>query len=87
VDNPNLDHTEPTGRGWGYAVFGRVIEGFDVVDQIGTVATGSAGPFPRDVPKEAIVIEAATMMDDEKPEAAEATPTAETTEPVGDTQQ
>jgi len=62
VDNVNLDHTEPTGRGWGYAVFGRVVEGFDVVDQIGTVSTGSAGPFPRDVPKEAIIIQSATLI-------------------------
>lgn len=62
VDNSNLDHTEPTARGWGYAVFGRVIDGFDVVDKIGTAATGSAGPFPRDVPKDAIVIESAVVL-------------------------
>jgi len=62
VDNPNLDHTSATGRGWGYAVFGRVIEGFEVVDQIGSVATGSAGPFPRDVPRESIIIESATLI-------------------------
>jgi len=62
VDNPNLDHTAPTGRGWGYAVFGRVIEGFDVVDKIGASATGSAGPFPRDVPLKPIVIESATLL-------------------------
>lgn len=88
VDNPNLDHTAATGRGWGYAVFGRVIDGFDVVDQIGTVETGSAGPFPRDVPKEAIVIEAATLVVNEPTETAIALPTAEpTAEPTGDTQQ
>jgi peptidyl-prolyl cis-trans isomerase B (cyclophilin B) len=64
VDNTNLDHTDATGRGWGYAVFGRVIDGFDVVDTIGSVATGSAGPFPRDVPREPIIIESATLLGD-----------------------
>lgn len=62
VDNTNLDHTAPDPRGWGYAVFGRVIEGFDVVDNIGTVATGAQGPFPRDVPREPILIESASIM-------------------------
>lgn len=84
VDNPNLDHTAPTGRGWGYAVFGRVIEGFEVVDNIGTVATGSAGPFPRDVPTEAIVIEAVTLMGED---GAGAAPTDGATESTGKTQQ
>lgn len=64
VDNTNLDHTAATGRGWGYAVFGRVIDGFDVVDTIGTVATGSAGPFPRDVPRDPIIIQSATLLSD-----------------------
>ncbi len=62
ADNTNLDHTAATARGWGYAVFGRVIDGFDVVDKIGTVATGSAGPFPRDVPRDPIVIESAVVV-------------------------
>ena len=62
VDNTNLDHTAPTGRGWGYAVFGRVIEGFEVVDTLGSVPTGSDGPFPRDVPKDPIYIQSATVM-------------------------
>ncbi len=65
VDNPNLDHTAPTGRGWGYTVFGRVIEGYEIVDQIGSVATGAAGPFPRDVPREAIIIQSATLIADD----------------------
>lgn len=67
VDNTSLNYTAPTGRGWGYAVFGRVIDGFDVVDEIGTVATGSQGPFRSDVPKEAIFIESATVMVDPIP--------------------
>lgn len=87
VDNPNLDHTEPTGRGWGYAVFGRVIDGFDVVDNIGTVETGSAGPFPRDVPKEAVIIESMSVLVAEGAADVDVVPASDTTEAVGGTQQ
>ena len=61
VDNDFLNHTAPSGRGWGYAVFGRVVEGMDVVDQIRRTATGPGGPFPQDVPQRPIVIEQATV--------------------------
>jgi cyclophilin family peptidyl-prolyl cis-trans isomerase len=54
VDNPMLD---PQPSRWGYAVFGRVIEGMSVVDDIGAVATSEAGPFESDVPLKPIVIE------------------------------
>jgi peptidyl-prolyl cis-trans isomerase B (cyclophilin B) len=57
-DNGFLDHTAPTTQGWGYAVFGRVVEGMDVVDAIARVPTGTKG-FHQDVPKEPIVIEKA----------------------------
>ena len=55
-NNTNLDHTGTTQRGWGYTVFGRVIDGMEVVDAISQVRTGSAGPFGRDVPREPVVI-------------------------------
>lgn len=55
-DNRNLDHTSTTQRGWGYTVFGRVVQGEDVVDAISRVRTNAGGPFSRDVPTEAIVI-------------------------------
>jgi len=55
VDNAMLDHKAPDVRGWGYAVFGRVVEGMDVVDKIRTQATGVQGGF-RDVPKVTITI-------------------------------
>ncbi|MFK7857831.1 MAG: peptidylprolyl isomerase [Granulosicoccus sp.] len=55
-NNSNLDHTATTQRGWGYTVFGRVIQGEDVVDTISRVRTGPGGPFSRDVPSEPIVI-------------------------------
>ena len=42
--------------GLGYAVFGRVVEGMDTVDRIAALPTGSGGPFPKDVPREAVVI-------------------------------
>jgi len=57
ADNVFLNYTEPSVRGYGYTVFGKVIEGMDVVNRIAAVPTGSAGPFPTDVPKETIVIE------------------------------
>ncbi len=57
-DNAFLDHTAPTPQGWGYAVFGEVVEGQDVVDAIKGVKTGSKG-FHQDVPVEDVVIEKA----------------------------
>jgi peptidyl-prolyl cis-trans isomerase B (cyclophilin B) len=61
-DNAFLDHTAPNTRGWGYAVFGKVVEGKEVVDAIKTVATGNAG-FHQDVPVEPVVIVKATVID------------------------
>jgi cyclophilin family peptidyl-prolyl cis-trans isomerase len=59
ADNSNLDHSAPTPRGWGYTVFGRVIDGESVVDAISQVATGAGGPFSRDAPRKQIIIERA----------------------------
>ncbi len=57
ADNQALDYTAPTSStSWGYAVFGRVIDGFDVVDQIAASTTGAAGPFSRDVPLQPVLI-------------------------------
>jgi peptidyl-prolyl cis-trans isomerase B (cyclophilin B) len=58
VDNAFLDHKAKDAQGWGYAVFGRVIEGMDVVDRIKAVPTGSNGPFAKDAPDELVVIQA-----------------------------
>jgi cyclophilin family peptidyl-prolyl cis-trans isomerase len=55
VDNPFLDHG---ARDFGYAVFGRVVDGMDVVDAIGGVPTGAKGPH-RDVPLETVAIQSA----------------------------
>jgi peptidyl-prolyl cis-trans isomerase A (cyclophilin A) len=54
ADNAALD---PQPSRWGYAVFGRIVEGMEVVDDIGAVATGAVGPWQRDAPLKPIVIE------------------------------
>jgi peptidyl-prolyl cis-trans isomerase B (cyclophilin B) len=59
-DNGFLNHTAENSQGWGYAVFGKVTEGLDVVDQIADVATGSSGGH-QDVPLEVITIESVTV--------------------------
>lgn len=62
VDNPRLDYRFETPEGWGYCVFGKVIEGMDVVDEIAKTPTGPAGPFHSDVPQAPIVIEKISRM-------------------------
>ena len=63
-DNSFLDHTEKSATGWGYAVFGRVISGMDVVEAIAAVPTGNAG-YHSDVPLEDIVLEKAVVSESE----------------------
>ena len=58
-DNRGLDHSGKNPQGWGYAVFGKVTEGMDVVDQIVKVPRGRSG-FHDDVPKEPVFITKAT---------------------------
>ncbi|UCC13415.1 MAG: peptidylprolyl isomerase [Gammaproteobacteria bacterium] len=53
-DNPSLD---PRTSGWGYAVFGQVVEGMEVLDRIAAIPTGPGGPFPGDVPQSTVTIE------------------------------
>ena len=55
-NNPNLDHTSETPQGWGYAVFATVIDGFETVEAIASVSTGSAGNH-QDVPLEDITVQ------------------------------
>ena len=61
-DNDFLNHSSPTPQGWGYAVFGKVVEGLDVVEKIKKVKTGSKG-FHQDVPVDDVVIEKAVIVD------------------------
>lgn len=60
-DNAFLNHTAPNASGWGYAVFGKVVGGTDIVKKIEGVATGRKG-FHDDVPKEDVVIEKAVAL-------------------------
>jgi cyclophilin family peptidyl-prolyl cis-trans isomerase len=81
VDNPDLD---PLPTRWGYAVFGRVVQGMDVVDRIGATATGAFGPFKSDAPLKPVIIQKVEVID-----AAAAAPgappaTAPTTPPNPD---
>ena len=59
-DNDFLNHTAPTAQGWGYCVFGKVVEGLDVVKNIEKVATGARGGH-QDVPQEDVIIEKVTV--------------------------
>lgn len=61
ADNGFLNHTSPTASGWGYAVFGKVISGSDVVDKIAAVKTGQKG-YHGDVPKEDVVVDKAVAL-------------------------
>lgn len=61
-DNDFLNHSGKNMQGWGYTVFGRVVEGENVLDRIRVVATGNSGGH-QDVPVEPIVIESVTLLD------------------------
>jgi peptidyl-prolyl cis-trans isomerase B (cyclophilin B) len=61
ADNDFLNHTAPSSQGWGYAVFGKVVDGTDVVDKIKDVPTGRKG-FHDDVPKEDVVLTKAVAL-------------------------
>jgi peptidyl-prolyl cis-trans isomerase B (cyclophilin B) len=60
ADNGFLNHTAPSAQGWGYAVFGKVVDGKEVVDKIKAVKTGRKG-FHDDVPLEDVLIEKAVV--------------------------
>jgi len=62
VNNNFLDYRSPSPRDWGYAVFGKVVQGMDVVDKIRKIPTGPGGPFPKDVPQAPVIIENASVM-------------------------
>ena len=73
VDNPELD---PVPTRWGYAVFGRVVEGMDVVDRIGVVPTGAVGPFKSDAPLKPVIIEKIVIEGETAPPPAPSQPPA-----------
>jgi peptidyl-prolyl cis-trans isomerase B (cyclophilin B) len=61
ANNDFLNHTAPSAQGWGYAVFGKVVAGTEIVDKLRSVATGRRG-FHDDVPKDEVVIEKAVAL-------------------------
>jgi peptidyl-prolyl cis-trans isomerase B (cyclophilin B) len=65
-NNDFLNYTSPDQRGYGYAVFGKVVSGMDVVMKIAKLKTGPGGPFPTDAPQEMVILESATVVEDAK---------------------
>ncbi len=61
INNDNLDY--PSFDGWGYAVFGKVVDGMDVVDKIASAPTAGGRPFGRDMPVTQVIIEKATVVE------------------------
>jgi peptidyl-prolyl cis-trans isomerase A (cyclophilin A)/peptidyl-prolyl cis-trans isomerase B (cyclophilin B) len=64
ADNTPLNFRDPSPGGIGYAVFGKVKQGLEVVMRIARTPTGPGGPFPRDVPQQAVIIESITLISD-----------------------
>jgi peptidyl-prolyl cis-trans isomerase B (cyclophilin B) len=62
ADNNRLNFRSADPAGYGYTVFGKVVEGMDVVNKIAQSATGPGGPFPTDVPKERVMIKSAKLV-------------------------
>ena len=62
VKNNDFLNAAAAQDGWGYAVFGKVVSGLDVVTRIAKLPTGAGGPFQSDLPREAVVIESATVV-------------------------
>jgi peptidyl-prolyl cis-trans isomerase A (cyclophilin A) len=73
VDNTDLN---PLPSRWGYAVFGRIVEGMDVIDAIGVTPTGARGPFAANVPLKPVVIEDASVLGEPAAAPAAAPPAA-----------
>jgi len=61
-DNKALNFRDASPQGYGYTVFGKVIQGMDVVNKIAAMPTGAGGPFPKDVPKEPVILKTATVV-------------------------
>jgi peptidyl-prolyl cis-trans isomerase A (cyclophilin A)/peptidyl-prolyl cis-trans isomerase B (cyclophilin B) len=62
-DNAFLNYRSPDPQGYGYTVFGKVVEGMDVVNRIAVAPTGAGGPFPKDVPVDKVVINKAFVVE------------------------
>ena len=65
-DNAFLNWGDPRGDGNGYAVFGKVVSGLEIVGTVSNMPTGAAGPFPRDAPSDTVIIEKMTVVPEKK---------------------
>jgi cyclophilin family peptidyl-prolyl cis-trans isomerase len=81
ADNADLD---PLPTRWGYAVFGRVVEGMEVVDRISVSPTGSAGPFKQDAPLQPVVIQKIEIIADQRAAAPAPGPAVPVMPPAGE---
>ena len=72
-DNDFLNYRSPDVRGYGYTVFGKVVQGMDVVDKIAALPTRGIGPFAADVPNPLVVIESAQVVGETAPAASSST--------------
>ena len=73
ADNNMLDHTGKNMRGWGYAVFGKISSGMEVMESIANVQTGADGPFAQDTPvKQIIILKMTKMISSAEPKNTEA---------------
>jgi hypothetical protein len=81
VDNSELD---PLPTRWGYAVFGQITEGMEVIEKMGVVATGSVGPFKSEAPLKPIVIEKVEPLATSTPAPAVTPPTTTPSAPSGE---
>ena len=61
-NNDFLNHSAPSGQGWGYVAFCKVVSGMEVVNKIKMTPTGAGGPFPSDVPQTQVVIQSAALV-------------------------
>ena len=62
ADNKALNFRDASPQGYGYTVFGKVIQGMDVVNKIAATPTGAGGPFPKDVPQEPVILKTASVV-------------------------
>jgi peptidyl-prolyl cis-trans isomerase A (cyclophilin A)/peptidyl-prolyl cis-trans isomerase B (cyclophilin B) len=62
-DNAFLNYRSSDAQGYGYTVFGKVVEGMDIVNRIANAPTGSGGPFPKDVPVDKIIVNKAVVVE------------------------
>ncbi len=81
-DNAALDYKSSTPQGWGYAVFGQVVGGMEVVDKIRQTPTGVGGPGFRDVPTTPVVLQSVTVLPTTAPAAEPTAPATPALEPV-----